>query len=119
MKLAVGSDERTLVTDAVVAELLARVADGRLAYLMVADVDANQLAQALINVGCVMAIQLDINGTWPNFFTFGHNPDGSVNPLFLDRRMGSNTYRYIRGSSKEFFAFFDATLAPAESVLDA
>lgn len=95
------------------------VADGRLAYLMVGKVDAAQMADSLVNLGCVKAVQLDINGTWPNFFTFGHNPDGSVNPLFLDRRMGSNTYRYIRGSSKEFFAFFDATLAPAESVLDA
>lgn len=95
------------------------LADGRLAYLMVGKVDAAQMAQSLINVGCLKAVQLDINGTWPNFFTFGHNADGSVQPVFLDRRMGSNTYRYIRGSAKEFFAFFDVTLVPEQSVLDA
>lgn len=95
------------------------LADGRLAYLMVGKVDAAQMAESLVNVGCLKAVQLDINGTWPNFFTFGHNADGSVQPVFLDRRMGSNTYRYIRGSAKEFFAFFDVTLVPEQSVLDA
>lgn len=95
------------------------MADGRLAYVLVGKVDAAQMADSLVNLGCTKAVQLDINGTWPNFFTFGHNADGSVQPIFLDRRMGSNTYRYIRGSSKEFFAFFDATLVPAHSVLDA
>lgn len=93
--------------------------DGRLAYLMVGPVSIDQFAQSLINVGCVKAIQLDINGTWPNFFTFEHLADGGVKPLFLDKRMGTNTYRYIKGSTKEFFAFFDATLVPDQSVLDA
>jgi len=94
------------------------LADGRLAYLLVGKVDAGQMAQSLINVGCVKAVQLDINGTWPNFFTFVHNADGSLQPVFLDRRMGSNTYRYLRKSAKEFFAFFDVTQIPAASVLD-
>ena len=92
--------------------------DGRLMYLMVGPVSAEQFADAMINVGCRKGIQLDINGTWPNFFTFQKNADGSVLPIFLDTRMGSNTYRYIKGSSKEFFAFFDASLVPAQSVLD-
>ena len=95
------------------------LADGRLAYLLVGKVDAGQMAQSLINVGCVKAVQLDINGTWPNFFTFVHNADGSLQPVFLDRRMGSNTYRYLRKSAKEFFAFFDVTLLPSASVLEA
>ena len=94
------------------------LADGRLAYFMIGKVDAAQMAESLVNLGCQKAVQLDINGTWPNFFTFGHNADGSVQPVFLDRRMGSNTYRYIRGSAKEFFAFFDVTLVPEASVLD-
>ncbi len=94
------------------------LADGRLAYLLVGKVDAAQMAQSLVNVGCVKAVQLDINGTWPNFFTFVHNADGSLQPVFLDRRMGSNTYRYLRKSAKEFFAFFDITLVPPGSVLD-
>ena len=92
--------------------------DGRLAYMIIGLVSAEQMAQSMINIGCQKAIQLDINGTWPNFFTFEHKADGGVKPIFLDRRMGSNTYRYIKGSTKEFFAFFDSTLVPPASVLD-
>lgn len=94
-------------------------ADGRLAYLMVADVDAHQLAQALINVGCEKAIQLDINGTWPTLFWYEHGVDGSLTPHFLDSRMRGTTRKYLDTSTKEFFAFFDATLVPEQSVLDA
>ncbi|MEI7547992.1 MAG: phosphodiester glycosidase family protein, partial [Actinomycetota bacterium] len=93
--------------------------DGRLAYMIIGKVSADQMADSMINLGCMKAIQLDINGTWPNFFTFEKRADGSVKPIFLDKRMGTNTYRYIRGSTKEFFAFFDATMVPAKSVLDA
>jgi hypothetical protein len=95
------------------------LADGRLAYLLVGRVDAEQLAQSLINVGCMKAMQLDINGTWPVFFTFTQDADGAMTGQFLDERMGGNPARYITGSTKEFFAFFDATRVPASSVLDA
>ncbi|MCB9380810.1 MAG: phosphodiester glycosidase family protein [Acidimicrobiaceae bacterium] len=95
------------------------MADGRLAYLMVGDVDAEQLAQSLINVGCVTAMQLDINGTWPTFFYYEHGPDGSLTPHFLDTRMRGTTRKYLDTSTKEFFAFFDVGLVPEQSVLDA
>lgn len=95
------------------------LSDGRIAYAYVGDVDAGQMAQSLINMGCMKAIELDVNGTWPNFQSFVHNADGSLQPIFLDRRMGSNTYRYLRKSAKEFFAFFDIAQLPATSVLDA
>ncbi len=92
--------------------------DGRLAYVIVGDVDAFQLADSLINIGCSKAIQLDINGTWPAFFTFGPDKHGSLVGHPLDRRMGGNPYRYLSGSTKEFFALFDDPLVPASSVLD-
>ncbi|HEY4331659.1 MAG TPA: phosphodiester glycosidase family protein [Ilumatobacteraceae bacterium] len=92
--------------------------DGRLAYVLVAPVDAFQLAQALINIGCTKAIQLDINGTWPAFFTFGPDKHGGLVGHPLDTRMGGNPYRYVSGSSKEFFAFFDATEVPPGTILD-
>ena len=92
--------------------------DGRIAYALVSPVNATQLAQALINIGCVKAIQLDIDGTWPVFFTFSHNADGSAVGHFLDTRMGGNPQRYLTGSSKEFFAFFDAGQVPSPSPLD-
>jgi hypothetical protein len=94
------------------------LADGRLAYVLVGPVEATQLAQSLINLGCRKAIQLDINGHWPVFFTFQHNADQSLTPQFVDRRMGGNPRRFLSGSTKEFFAFFDAGLVPASSVLD-
>ena len=92
--------------------------DGRIAYLMVAKVNADQLAQALINVGCVQAMQMDINGDWPQFDVYAHNLDGSLDPYFVDQRMSGNTHRSLEGSTKEFFAFFDDTLVPSPSILD-
>ena len=50
---------------------------------------------------------------------FPHAADGSVVPFSIDRRMNSDGLRYIKRASKEFFAFFDATLVPGQSVLDA
>lgn len=94
------------------------LADGRLAYALVGDVNAEQLAQSLINLGCVKAMQMDINGTWPAFMTYSTDADGKVHAQLIDRRMGSNAGRYLNGSTKEFFAFFDAALVPAGSVLD-
>ena len=94
------------------------LADGRIAYTLVGNVDATQLAESLIGLGCVKAIQMDINGTWPVFFTFTTATDGTVTSHFLDRRMGGNPSRYLTGSTKEFFGFFDAGLVPAGSVLD-
>lgn len=95
--------------------------DGRLAYMIIGKVSADQMAESMINLGCLKAIQLDINGTWPNFFTFAPRATGGLKPIFLDNRMGTNTYRYLKGSTKEFFAFFDATIVPVGGggVLDA
>ncbi len=98
---------------------LCQLADGRLAYAYVSEVDAEQLAQSLIHMGCTKAMQLDINGDWPALFTFGHALDGSVLPHLLDDRMHTPLQRYLNGSKKEFFAFFDTTLVPNPSVLDA
>ncbi len=95
------------------------LADGRLAYLLVGIVDAEQLAQSLINLGCIKAIQLDINGTWPSYMVYPRDPDGTLDAQLIDRRMGTNARRYLNGSTKEFFAFFDAGLVPQASVLDA
>lgn len=92
--------------------------DNRFAYVLVSKVDATQLANALINIGCVKAMQLDINGRWPVFFTFAADAGGNVTGQFVDQRMGGDRNRYLTGSTKEFFAFFDATRVPATSVLD-
>ena len=97
---------------------LCELPDGRLAYAMVQTVDAEQLAQALINIGCVKAMQLDVNENWVSFFTYEHVADGSLSAHRLDRQMWDNSSKYFKGASREFFAFFDTTLVPSPSVLD-
>jgi hypothetical protein len=92
--------------------------DGRLAYVLADPVDAEQFARSMIAMGCRKAIQMDINVDWPLFTTFTHDTGKPV-PHFVDRRMTGNPRRSLDGSSKDFFAFFDATLVPAGSVLDA
>lgn len=106
-------------TEYVNRSAVCELADGRLAYALVGRVSAEQMAQSLTVVGCVKAVELDINGTWPNFFVFWRDPDGSLVPVLVDSRMGTNTRRYLRGSTKDFFAFFDATMIEGLSVLDA
>lgn len=93
------------------------LADGRFAYAMADPVNAEQLAQTLIAMGCVNGMQMDINVDWPAFLTYTH--DGTrTRPQFVDTRMTGNARRFLDGSSKEFFAFFDATQVPAGSVLE-
>jgi len=94
------------------------MSDGRLTYVMAGLLDAPQLAEVLISIGCWRAVQLDINGSWPSFVLFGHGEGGTLQPVAVDRRMSSDPMRYVTGSSKEFFAFFDAELVPDLSVLD-
>ena len=76
------------------------------------------MADALVAIGCVRAMQLDINGQWPTFITYDTKDDGSRQGVFLDRRMGGDANRYLRGSSREFVALFDASAVPNPSALD-
>lgn len=92
------------------------IADGRIAYVMAAMVDAHQLAATLIAMGCVMAMQMDINVDWPTFMTYTHDAEGMAEPHWVDERMSGNPRRYLDGSSKEFFAFFDPTLVPVDAL---
>ncbi len=91
--------------------------DGRLAYVLVDQVDAEQFAQSLIALGCTRAMQLDINVDWPAFALYNWANNKS-NPHFVDKRMSGNLRRYVDGSTKEFFAFFDRKQVPAGTVLD-
>jgi hypothetical protein len=93
------------------------LADGRLMYGSIGKVDANLLAETLVSMGCVKGMQLDINGQWPTFQVFPVGEDGAKHGAFLDSRMGGSRDRYLNGSTREFFAFFDPTLFPAESVV--
>jgi Phosphodiester glycosidase len=94
-----------------------QLADGRLMYGAIGKVDAKTLAQSLVNMGCQRAMQMDINGTWPTFHTFPVEADGAQHGNALDKRMGGSRDRYLTGSTREFFAFFDASALPPENVL--
>jgi hypothetical protein len=94
------------------------LADGRLMYGAIGRVDAVMLADILAAMGCVRAMQLDINGTWPTFFTFSRTPAGTYTGNLLDRRMGGDPDRYLTGSSREFVAFFDRAALPATGPLE-
>ncbi len=83
-------------------------ADGLMMYAAVGRVDIKGLAAALAAAGCRRAMELDINGTWPQFDTYSHG--GSV-PVGLDPRMTHLT-RYLTSSSKDFIALFDPALLP-------
>ena len=89
------------------------LSDGRLAYALVDQVDAEQFAQALVAVGCVRAMQLDINADWPSFLVYDWDGDEATG-TFVDKRLSGYTKRYLQGSTKEFFAFFDSTELPKD-----
>ena len=101
----------------VVRSSVCQLADGRLMYGSIGRVDANLLAETLVSMGCVKGMQLDINGQWPTFQVFPVGEDGAKHGAFLDSRMGGSRDRYLNGSTREFFAFFDPSMFPAESIV--
>ena len=96
---------------------ICQLADGRLMYGAVGKVDAKTLAASLVNMGCQRALQLDINGTWPTFHTFPVEADGTQHGTALDKRMGGSRDRYLTGSTREFFSFFDSAALPADNII--
>jgi hypothetical protein len=76
-----------------------------LMYAAAGDVGIADFARILVDVGCERAVQLDVNGTWPQiavYYGFGTTERAG---LLLDRRMRNNN-RYINGTEKDFFAAF-------------
>ncbi|MFM8267072.1 MAG: phosphodiester glycosidase family protein [Ilumatobacteraceae bacterium] len=84
---------------------LCTLANGDLMYVSAGEVDAAMLADILIAAGCRMAMQLDINGTWPQFAVYDGFGTADRSGVLVDRRM-SNANRYLSGSKKDFFALF-------------
>ncbi|MFM7045900.1 MAG: hypothetical protein ACKOYG_10215 [Ilumatobacteraceae bacterium] len=74
---------------------------------MAGPVDAAMLAGLLVDAGCVTAMQLDINGTWPQFAFYEGYGTVERTPVLVDARM-RNPYRYLKGTEKDFFALFPA-----------
>lgn len=89
--------------------------DGRLMYVYVGTVDIVGLTDALVAMGCRTAMQLDINGTWPQFATYTGLGSADRAGVLIDARM-TNPDRYIRLSKKDFIAFFDPATLVAGTV---
>ena len=81
-----------------------QLADGRLAYLLVGKVDAAQLADSLINVGCVKAMQLDINDYWTSFNAYAAPQAGQPSKLLPAMVRPAN--RYLSADDRDFFAVY-------------
>lgn len=88
--------------------------DGRLMYAVVGPVDIDGLAAALVAAGCERAMELDINGSWPQFVTIDRSGPTSAG-VGLDPRM-AHLDRYLTGSSKDFIALFDPALLPENAL---
>ena len=86
-------------------------ADGRLMYVAMGMVRIETLARTLPALGCVLGMELDINGNWPQFVSYQGTTNEKSADL-LDKRM-SNPRRYLRKSDKDFIALFDPALLPA------
>ena len=78
---------------------------GELIYAVAGDVDGNLMAEVMISLGCEVAMQLDINGNWPQFAIVNREEDNKVKLSLIDRRM-SNEYRYLDGSKKDFVGVY-------------
>jgi hypothetical protein len=76
-----------------------------LLYVVAGDVDASLMADIMIDLGCSLAMQLDINGNWPQFAVLSGVEAGSPQVTLIDARM-SNSGRYINGSKKDFIGIY-------------
>lgn len=94
---------------------ICRLPNGMLMYVAMGKVDIDLLAAGLVNMGCEMAMQLDINGNWPQFVTFRGFGGVDRKPVLLDKRMG-NPARTLRGSGKDFIGLFDPGTLPADLI---
>lgn len=85
--------------------------DGLIMYVAVGKVNIAMLADTLVVAGCATAMELDINGTWPNFAVYTKFGTTSRSGRSLDTRMGDPN-RYLNGSTKDFIGLFDAETLP-------
>jgi hypothetical protein len=77
---------------------------GNLIYVAAPSQTADSLAQILIQLGCVRAMQLDINPAWPIFVTYGG--PGAANPALDVPNPNQTASRFLSSSTKDFFALY-------------
>lgn len=90
--------------------------DGRLMYVFAGQVTIKEFVRVLVYVGCQTGMQLDMNGTWPQFtYFFSGHGTMTRRGRSIDRRQWP-PYRYLVSSSNDFVALFDPALLPDGAV---
>jgi len=79
-------------------------AHGNLIYVAAPEQTAASLAQILLQLGCVRAMQLDINPEWPIYNTYGG--PGAANPTLKVPNPNQVPWRFLNSSTKDFFALY-------------
>lgn len=77
---------------------------GNLLYVAADYQTAASLAHALIHVGAVRAIELDINAEWPSFITYALH--GGRDPSKLVPNSQQSSSRYLVPDDRDFFAVY-------------
>jgi hypothetical protein len=78
---------------------------GNLMYVAAGAQTAASLAQILVHVGCVNAMQLDINPEWPIFNVYG--APNAQQPRQFVPNPNQSIYRYLYpGTNKDFFGVY-------------
>ena len=90
---------------------ICRRADGLIMYVVTERVDIRGLADVLLAAHCDFAMELDINGSWPQFVSFAPST-GASTPIGLTPEM-THLNRVTTGSTKDFIALFDPSLLPS------
>jgi hypothetical protein len=80
-------------------------AKGNLIYVAAPAQTAASLAQILVQLGSVRAMQLDINPEWPIFVTYGG--PGAASPALIVPNPNQISTRFLYSSTKDFFALFE------------
>lgn len=91
--------------------------DGKMMYVAMGMVRITTLSDELARLGCTLAMELDINGHWPQFVWFPPGAPGHKGSL-LDPKMWKPE-RYVTSSQKDFIAMFDPASLAAGAVYTA
>ena len=94
---------------------ICRRADGLMMYVVTERVTIQGLARVLLAASCDFAMELDINGSWPQFVSFTPGQTGAPAPTPLTPEM-THLDRVLSGSTKDFIALFDPALLPPDIV---
>lgn len=82
-------------------------AAGNLIYAAAPAQTSWSLAHVMVELGCVRAMELDINPEWPIFVTYG--APGAASPTLDVPNPNQIPGRFLYSSTKDFFALYSAT----------